>query len=73
MSVQYFVNASNCVCPSTTNSNSVRCNFISNTNLLECSLMIQTVDQVCGRTGSVSDPFIVMVKGQLTKIIIILV
>ena len=60
--VQYFVNASNFVCPNTTNSNSVRCSFTSISNLLECSLTIQTV--VCGRIGSASDPFIVIIKGQ---------
>ena len=60
--VQYFVNASNCVCPSTTNSNSVRCNFTNISNLHECTLIIQSL--VCGITGSASDPFIMTVKGQ---------
>jgi hypothetical protein len=61
--VQYFVSASNCgVCPNTTYSNSVRCNFINIiSNLHECSLTIVTV--VCGRIGSASDPFIVTIKG----------
>ena len=64
--VQYFVNASNCgVCPNSTYSNSVRCNFTNITShLYECSITIQTL--VCGRIGPASDPFIVTVKGQLT-------
>ena len=64
--VEYFVNTSNCgVCPNTTYSNSVTCNFISITsNLHICSLTILTV--VCGIIGSGSDPFIVKIKGQLT-------
>jgi hypothetical protein len=67
--VQYFVNASNCgVCPNTTYSNSVRCNFINITsNLHVCSLTIITV--VCGRIGSASDPFIVTIQGQLNFIL----
>ena len=63
--VQYFISTSNCgVCPNTTYSTSVRCDFINITsNLHECSLTILTM--VCGRNGSGSDPFIVTVRGQL--------
>ena len=70
--VQYFiVNASNCLCPNTTNSNSVNCSF-SNNNIskqLQCSLTVRAV--VCGRIGSASDPFIVTIKGQLLQYIVI--
>ena len=62
--VHYFVSASNCVCPNTTNTNSVRCDFISTSNLiLRCSLVIQTV--VCDRIGSASEPFVVTIKSTI--------
>ena len=57
--VQYFVNSSNCVCPSTTSAHSVKCDF-NTSDVLKCSLAIQTV--VCDRIGSASEPFIVTIK-----------
>ena len=63
--VQYFVSTSNCgMCPNTTYSTSLRCDFINITsNLHECFLTILTM--VCGRIGSGSNLFIVTIKGQL--------
>ena len=62
-SVQYIVNASNCgLCSHIINSNSVTCNFTITSKLLRCTIAIQTV--ACGRTGSVSDLFVVTLNGQ---------